>query len=315
MRAIVIDKFGGAENLKLREVENPIAGEGEILIQVSHAGVNPVDWKIREGYLSSLFRHRFPLILGWDVAGYVAAIGPGVNSFQVGDRVFAYGRKPCVHAGTYAELVTIPAAMVAHTPVGVSEAQAAAVPLAALTAWQGIYDFAGLEAKQTILIHAGAGGVGSFAIQLAKLRGAKVVTTATKSKNSYVSNLGADLVIDYSKENFFEKTKKWCPEGVDVVFDSVGGETLKKSFDVVKRGGTLVSIVETPDLALAENSGIRSGFIFVEPNDQQLQKIGELIASKKIKLPEITIMPLEQAAEAHLKSQTQRTLGKIVLKI
>ncbi len=315
MKAIVIEKFGGAEELKLRDVAAPVAGPGELLIKVSHAGVNPVDYKIREGYLKEMMPHRFPVIMGWDVAGTVAVLGEGVRGFEPGDRVYAYARKPDVSLGTYAELIAVQAANAAPVPASLSDAQAAALPLAGLTAWQSLHDFAGLERGQTVLVHAGAGGVGSYAIQLAKAAGATVVTTASAAKHAYVKSLGADYAIDYTAADVAAELAKLFPEGVDVVMDCVGGETLVKSFPLVKRGGVVVSIVDTPSEALAIEHGVKAGFVFVSPSGSGLRELGRLVTSGALRAPEVEVLPLADAALAHRKSESRRTVGKIVLAV
>ena len=197
MKAIVIDAFGGPDRLRAAEVPTPKASAGEVVIELACTSVNPVDWKIREGMLSGLFPHTFPLILGWDAAGTVSDTGEAVNEFSVGDRVYAYCRKPTVQWGTYAEYVAVPASAVAAMPANLSFAEAAAIPLVGLTSWQVLFDAANLRAGQTVLIHAGAGGLGSIAIQLAKNAGATVFTTASAANHEYVRSLGADHVIDY----------------------------------------------------------------------------------------------------------------------
>lgn len=315
MKAITISKFGGLDVIQLTTVPVPVAAAGEVLIKTSYAGVNPVDYKIREGYLQGMMPHAFPLILGWDTAGQVAAVGAGVTGFKVGDRVYAYARKPTVQAGTYAEYVTVEAANLALTPRQLPDEQAAGVPLTALTAWQAIFDFAQLKAGQTLLIHAGAGGVGSFAIQLAKAAGATVIATASAENHDYLRTLGADVALDYRKDDLHASIKNLYPDGLDVVLDGVGGSTLTSSYGLVKRGGALVSIVDTPDAEKSSAYGIRASFIFVAPSGEQLTKISAMIAEGLVKAPRTEVLPLAMAAEAHRKSESRRTVGKIVLKI
>lgn len=315
MKAMVMRQFGGVEELRIENVAVPTPGEGEILLKTSYAGVNPVDWKIREGFLASALPHQFPLILGWDVAGTVLSVGEGVSQFAVGDRVYAYTRKPTVQWGTYAEFVTVSESAAALTPHTLTDAQAAGVPLTALTAWQGLFDFAQLKAKQVVLVHAGAGGVGGFAIQFAKSVGATVISTATKAKHSYLVDLGADIVIDYSTEDFAQKVRELYPEGIDVVFDGVGGTTLARSFDLLKPKGVLVSIVDTPDATVAVEKNVKAGFVFVAPNGAQLAHISALLDAHTVKALPVEILPLVRAQEAHVKSQSHRTVGKMVLEV
>ena len=315
MRAMVIDGFGGADRLHPAEMPAPAAAAGEVLIRVAAAGVNPVDWKIREGSLEALFPHRFPLILGWDAAGTIAALGDGVEGFAVGDRVWAYCRKPKVQGGTYAEFVVMTADAVAPMPVRLDFEQAASTPLVGLTSWQVLFDTAALTSGQSVLIHAGAGGIGSMAVQLAKTAGANVVATASAANRVYVRELGADHVIDYTAGDFVSATRALFPDGVDVVFDTIGGETLTRSYRVLRRGGFLVSIVDEPSEEEAARAGVRQAFVFVSPSGTQLRRIAALVDEGKIRPPAITAMPLAQAAKAQRLSQQGHVRGKIVLQV
>ena len=315
MRAMVIDGFGGADRLHPAEMPAPAAAAGEVLIRVAAAGVNPVDWKIREGSLEALFPHRFPLILGWDAAGTIAALGDGVEGFAVGDRVWAYCRKPKVQGGTYAEFVVMTADAVAPMPVRLDFEQAASMPLVGLTSWQVLFDTAALTSGQSVLIHAGAGGIGSMAVQLAKTAGANVVATASAANRVYVGERGADHVIDYTAGDFVSATRALFPDGVDVVFDTIGGETLTRSYRVLRRGGFLVSIVAEPSEEEAARAGVRQAFVFVSPSGTQLRRIAALVDEGKIRPPAITAMPLAQATEAQRLSQQGHVRGKIVLQV
>lgn len=313
MKAIAIKEFGGIDKLSIIEVPTPKPAPDEILIEVAYTAVNPVDWKIREGYLKNWMPHEFPIILGWDVSGRVAAAGEGAHGFKPGDAIYAYCRKPVVKWGTYAEYVTFDANNVAKMPSNISFAQAAAIPLVGLTAWQAIFDDAKLKKGETILIHAGAGGVGSMAIQFAKHAGAIVYTTSSPSHNEYLKKLGADFVIDY-RNGFINEIKKHVPQGLDVVLDCVGGQTLKDSAQLLKPGGRLVSIVEKPHHE-QEKKNIHVSFVFVAPNGAQLAEIGKLIEQGKIQVPRIEEMPLKEAAAAQEKNREGHTEGKIVLKV
>ena len=215
MKAAVIESFGDLDKIKLTTIPEPVAGDDEVLISVSYAGVNPVDGKIVKGLLKDRMPYQFPIVLGWDGAGEVVAIGKTVTNIKLGDKVHAYFRKPEIRWGTFCERATCLAKDVAIVPEKLSMQEAAVIPLAALTAWQALFDTAHLKAGQTVLIHAGAGGVGSYAIQLAKNAGAKVYTTASASNHSYVHKLGADVVIDYTKESVTQRIKKDHPEAVD----------------------------------------------------------------------------------------------------
>jgi NADPH:quinone reductase len=315
MKAMIINGFGGADRLEVAEISTPKAEADEVLIRVIDAGVNPVDWKIREGMLAGLFPHRFPLILGWDMAGTVAETGTAVTGFRVGEKVYAYSRKPVVQWGTYAEYVTVPSSAVAPMPANLTFAQAAAIPLTALTSWQALFDAGRLEAGQSVLIHAGAGGTGGMAIQLARYTGATVFTTASAGNHEYVRSLGADHVIDYRRESFVEAVESISPQGVDLAYVTVGGDVLRHSYRVVRRGGALVSIVDAPDAEDARRVGVRATFVFVEPNGAQLREITRLIEASIVRPPEITEMSLEEAPRAQELSRAGHVRGKIVLKI
>jgi len=315
VRAIVIESFGGPEVLRPADVPTPEPAADEVLIEVAYAAVNPVDWKIREGMLAGMFPHEFPVILGWDAAGTVKGVGKNVTGFRIGDRVYAYCRKPKVRFGTYAEFVTMDHAAVAPMPKNVGFAEAAGIPLAGLTAWQSLFDAAKIKGGHKVLIHAGAGGVGSLAIQFAKHAGAEVLTTAGSANHAYVKSLGADVAIDYKKENFIDAVRKREPGGIDLVYDAVGGEVQRKSYEVLKKGGRLVAIVNPPVDEEARRYGVEASHVFVSPDGEQLRRIGALIESGAVKPPAIQEMRLEDAAEAQRRSQAGHVRGKIVLKV
>lgn len=313
MRAVVIHQFGGRDQLQLAEVPTPAPGRREVLIRIHAAGVNPVDWKIREGLLRSRLPHQFPIIPGWDVSGVIASTGPGARRFQPGDAVYAYARKPIVKDGTYAEFVVLPEAAVALKPARLDFAEAAAVPLAALTAWQSMFDAAGLKRGQTVLIHAAAGGVGGFAVQLARWKGARVIATASAANHVYVRALGAQHVLDYRQEAFVEGVRRLVPEGVDVAFDTVGGEVQKQSAHAVRPGGCLVSILAFADEAAIRARGVVPRYVFVSPHALQLKRLAGLIDREKVKVTLAARLPLAEAARAHELMESGHTRGKIVL--
>lgn len=315
MKAMVIEDFGGPEQLKLADIPVPTPEDGEVLIELAYTGVNPVDWKIREGRLKDMFPHGFPLVPGWDAAGTVSAVGGNVTEFGVGDRVYAYCRKPRIQHGTYAEFVAVEEAAVAPMPANLGFAEAATVPLTGLTNWQSLFEFAELTAGQVVLIHAGAGGIGSLAVQFAKHAGAKVITTASARNHDYVKSLGADAAIDYASESFTDVVRATEADGVDVVYDTIGGETQRRSYEVLKPGGVLVSIVAPPDQEAAQRHKVKAGFVFVEPNGSQLRRISELLQSGAVKPAYFEEMRLEDAAEAQERSKAGHVRGKIVLKI
>ena len=315
MRAMVIEAFGGPERLKAAEVPTPVAGDEEVLIALACTSVNPVDWKIGEGMLADMFPHSFPLIPGWDAAGTVSAVGRNADRFKAGDKVFAYCRKPQIQFGTYCEYVAVHESAVALMPGNLGFAEAATVPLTGLTAWQSLFDTAKLSAGEKILIHAGSGGVGSLAIQLAKHAGATVYTTARAVNHDYVRSLGADTAIDYTTENFVDVLRKREPDGIDVVYDTIGGHVQKRSYKVLRKGGRLVSIANIPDPEEARPYDVRTAFVFVSPNGKQLRKIAELIESGAVRPADFEVMRLEDAAKAQELSRAGHVRGKIVLRI
>lgn len=315
MKAMAMEKYGSFENLKEMEFLPPEPAENEVQIRILAAGVNPVDWKICEGHLKERLPHKFPLIPGWDAAGTVSKVGSKVSKFKVGDEVYAYCRKPEVQWGTYAEYICIEAESVAAKPKNLSFAKSAAIPLAGLTAWQALFDVGHLKKDEVVLIHAGAGGVGSLALGLAKYAAAIPLTTASGSNHDYVLRYGAEVAIDYKNESFVTRVKELYPDRIDMVFDCVGGQTLQESFQVLKPGGRLISIVERPDAGLAEKYKITSNYVFVRPNGDQLEKLSELLESGTILPPEIHEMPFSKAVEALELNKTRHVRGKIVLNI
>ena len=315
MRAIAIDGFGGPEKLRAVELKRPAPRPGEILIRVVSAGVNPVDFKIREGKLAALLPHEFPLIPGWDAAGVVERIGEGATRFRKGDRVWAYARKPTVQWGCYAEYVAVPESSAGPMPGRLLYEEAAAVPLAALTAFQALFDRPGLEAGSRVLIHAAAGGVGHFAVQLARNAGAEVYGTAGPRNGGFVMELGARAALDYTSEDFVDAARRHCPQGFDLVLDAVGGETLERSYGLVRPGGRLVGIVEEPDAARAREHGISAESIFVRPDAEQLGILARLIDEKRLEAHVQKIYPLSGAAEAQRTLAEGHVRGKLVLNL
>lgn len=315
MKAIGIWNFGGREQLQLIDVPKPAPAAAEVLIRIRACGVNPVDVKIREGLVKTRIPHQFPVIPGWDAAGVVEAVGADCRRFQPGDEVFAYCRKPVVQWGTYTEYVAVPESSVALKPRGLSFDEAASIPLAGLTAYQCLFDAAGVMAGQTVLIHAAAGGVGGFGVQLAHSRGARVIATASAPNRDYVRGLGADAVVDYTKGDFRDAVRRLAPGGVDVAFDTVGGDVQSRSGDVVKPGGILVSILAYQDEAALKAKGIRTAYVFVAPSSAQLDAIAELAQQRKFRTHLAAVLPLEQAARAHEMIETRHTRGKIVLRV
>ncbi len=315
MKAAMIHFYGGLDAIEIGETEIPLPKDDEVQIAIAYAGINPVDWKICDGLLQGRLESKFPIILGWDACGTISSLGKNVTDFKEGDVVFAYCRKEILHDGSFAEYICLDAKNVALKPKTLSLSQAASIPLSALTAWQSLFDTADLKAKETVVIHAGAGGVGMFAIQLAKLANAYVITTATAPKHDYVLQFGVDRIIDYSKENFVEQIKSEFPDGVDVLYDTVGGNTLQASYEIVKKGGRLVSIAGIIDQAIANQYEVQAEFVFVTPSGEQLKKLAALFDQGKLKAPQINEIPFSELLSALRKSREGHTLGKFVLKI
>jgi len=306
MKAVRIHAYGNADVLSYEDAPMPQLAPDDVLVRVVNAAVNPVDWKVREGHTKSILAHSFPLILGWDVSGVVEAVGPEVTRFKVGDAVFS--RPDIKRDGTYAEYVAIRETELAFKPKTISHAEAASLPLAGITAWQVLVTTARLSSKQRVLIHAGAGGVGSLAIQLAKTRGAYVIATASGKNVSLVRSLGADEVIDY-RTQAFEKVVK----DVDVVFDTLGGHVQDASWNVLKAGGIMVSIVSPPSEEQAKAREMRAQFVFIEPNAPILSQLAALVDAGAIRPIVGAEYALKDIAKAHACSQSGRAVGKIVL--
>ena len=308
MRAVEIREFGGPEVLQVRDIPVPVPAAGEILLRVHAAAVNPVDTSIRAGRASGLSGAVIPYVPGFDVSGEVAATGPGVTRFDIGDEVFAM--LSLRRGGGYGEYAVVKEDEAAVKPSGVSHGEAASLPLVALTAWQALFETAGLEQGQTILIHAGAGGVGSVAVQLARWRGARIVATASDYNHQFLTELGVDIAVDYRTRRFEDFVDQ-----VDVVLDSIGGDTQRRSLAILRQGGILVSIVGLTPEGRNPPPGINATSILVSPDAGQLGMIGELVDSGEIRPIVSHRFPLAQAAAAHEQSETGRTRGKIILEI
>jgi NADPH:quinone reductase-like Zn-dependent oxidoreductase len=308
MKAIVVHEYGGPEVLKYEDAPRPEPKENEILVRVIAASVNPVDGMIRAGMFAKYSKNAFPLVPGYDVAGTVEKTGGKIDKYKAGDAVYAYiGLK---QGGGYAEYAVAMEKEVSPKPKSLTFEEAAAVPLAAETAWQALFDTAKLSAGQTVLIHGGSGGVGTFAIQIAKARGAKVIATASTPNQDLLKQLGAEVAIDYTKTEFEDVAKD-----VDVVMDTVGKDTLARSYGVVKKGGFIVSLVARPDPAELEKHGIYGAPMSVEPNSTELAEITKLIDTKKVKVIVSQTFALADAAKAQEQVATGHTRGKIVLKV
>jgi NADPH:quinone reductase-like Zn-dependent oxidoreductase len=308
MKAVVVHQYGGPEVLKLEKVPLPEPKEDEVRVRVVAAGVNPVDAQVRSGVFAKFFHSKLPLVPGYDVAGTVDRVGGKITKFKVGDAVYAYlGLKG---GGGYAEYALATENEAVLKPRTLNFIEGAAVPVVGLTAWQALIDTAHLSAGQTVLIHGGSGGVGSFAIQIAKAKGAKVIATASTQNQDLLKQLGADVAVDYTRAKFEDAAKD-----IDVVLDSVGKDTLTRSYGVVKKGGYLVSLVAQPSAVELEEHGIRGSTLNVQPNAKELAELGKLIDDKKIKVIVSQVFPLEDAGKAQAQAETHHTRGKIVLTV
>ncbi|MFF0732465.1 NADP-dependent oxidoreductase [Streptomyces chartreusis] len=309
MRAISQDVLGGPEVLKEVQIERPAPRPNEVLVRVRAAGVNPTDWKHRE---NGGFLGEPPFVLGWDVSGVVEAVGIGVAAFRPGDEVFGMLPYPFGH-GSHAEYVIAPVRALTHKPSVIGHTEAGALPLVSLTAWQALTEHSDVRSGQRVLIHAAAGGVGHVAVQIAKARGAHVIGTASAGKHEFLRGLGADEVIDYRETDFTEAVKD-----VDVVLDTLGGETSVRSLRVLRPGGVVVSILPVGSDEFgeeAERLGVRAVRMLLDADRAGMQAIAELVEQGKLR-PEIAgTFPLADAAEAHALGETGRTTGKLVLTV
>jgi alcohol dehydrogenase len=330
VKAFAIDRYGGPEALTLRDLAEPDPGPGELLVAMRAASINPVDFKIRSGGLKALVKDRFPLVLGSDVSGVVARVGPGVTGFAPGDEVFARLRKDRI--GAFAEGVLLDAALAARKPSNLTHAEAASIPLVGETVFQALVEIGKLEKGQRVLIHAGSGGVGTFAIQLARHLGATVATTAGAKNRALVEELGASEIVDYRRQRF-EDVIAPC----DVVLDTQGGETLERSFRVVKEGGVVVTIGGKPDGKFAKAYGLsplvvlalgimmrkvtrlarerraRFEYLFMRPDGEQLAQIAALLERGVIRPVLDRTFPFARTKEAMAYVEAGRTVGKVVV--
>jgi NADPH:quinone reductase-like Zn-dependent oxidoreductase len=306
MKAVVAHEYGAPEVLKFEEVPRPEPKEDEALVRVIASGVNPADPLTLSGKYAREFGTHLPLIPGYDIAGVVEKTGAKVTNLKAGDAVYGYP----TFGGGWAEYVTVKQWEMAAKPKALNFAEAAAVPMGALTAWQALVDTAQLHPGQTILVHGGSGGVGSFAVQIAKARGARVIATASTANQDLLKQLGADVAIDYTKTRFEDVAKD-----VDAVLDPVGKETLARSYGVVKKGGIVMSLVARPDPVELEKRGIRGAAISVHPDAEDLAEIARLIDAGKIKPVVTEVLPLSEAIAAQRQAETHHTRGKLVLRI
>lgn len=332
MKAFIVDRYGSKDGVRIGEMPEPELREDDVLVQIHAASVNPLDFKIRDGEFKLILPYRLPLILGNDLAGVVVRVGSRVRRFKPGDEVYA--RPDDDRIGSFAEFISMNEDDVAIKPKNLTMEEAASIPLVGLTAWQALIEKANLKKGQKVLIHAGSGGVGTFAIQLAKHVGAIVATTTSTANIDLVKRLGADIVIDYKKDNFEKILRDY-----DVVLNSLGGETLEKSLRVLKPGGKLISISGPPDPDFAKDIGsswilrqvmrllsyrirkkakrhdVSYSFLFMRASGDQLRKIGSLIDSGIIRPVVDRVFPFESTKEALAYVETGRAKGKVIVKV
>jgi NADPH:quinone reductase-like Zn-dependent oxidoreductase len=307
MRAVRIHRFGGAEVLELDDLPIPQPQDDEVVVRVAAASVNPVDYKIRSGGYPAVKDGQLPMVLGRDLSGTVEICGTRAHTLKRGDPIFAMVGPD---RGAYAEYVMVKAVEMAAKPARLSHAEAAAVPLAGLTAWQGLFEHGGLQAGQRVLIHGGGGGVGHFAIQFAKAKGATVFTTAGGDDLDFVRGLGADMAIDYKAQRFEEVARD-----IDVVYDLIAGETQERSWPVLKPGGIIVSTLSQPSDEKARAHQARGTHYMARPNGEQLLEIARLIDQGKVRVVVARRFPLDQVRAAHEMLEREHPHGKIVLDV
>jgi NADPH:quinone reductase-like Zn-dependent oxidoreductase len=307
MKAVVLESFGGAKTLRVKEIDRPQPGDAEVLVKVHAASVNPVDYKIASGKYPAVTQAQLPVVLGRDISGTVVSCGSRVTGLQVGDEVYAMLDRG--HGG-FAEYVALNANLCVPKPEKLDHTAAAAVPLAAITAWQGLFDHGQLNSGQRVLIHVGAGGVGHFAIQFAKERGANVSTTGWAADKDFLRLLGADQAVDYKSDRFEEVV-----QDVDLVFDLVAGDTQERSWQVLKDGGALISTLAKPSETLAREHHARATNYMAQPDAAELAEIGQLINAGKVKPYIEATYTIEEAALALVRLEGRHTQGKIVLEV
>jgi len=309
MKAVRFHAYGGPDVLIYEDAPKPEPGAGEVLVKVHATSVNPIDWKVRAGHLKNFREYPLPFILGWDVSGVVESAGLGVSGFKPGDEV--YGRPDLGRSGAYAEYVVVKEGEISRKPKNLDHVHSAAIPLVGLTAWQALFDTAGLKAGQKVLIHAAAGGVGHLAVQFAKLKGVYVAGTASGRNQEYLKQLGCDLVIDYETTRFEDVVHDY-----DAVVESMGGDVRNRSWKVLKKGGILVALIGPPPSEEdAKAHRVRASIIWGQANREQLTEIARLADEGQVHAEIAAAFPLRDAAKAHQMSETEHVRGKIVLQV
>jgi NADPH:quinone reductase-like Zn-dependent oxidoreductase len=310
MKASYIEKYGDINNVITGNLERPEPGEGEVLVRVKSAGVNPVDAAIVKGMLKDFIPGEFPLIPGWDMAGVVEGRGHAARRFREGDEVYGYVRRPKIQHGSFAQYMALPESYLALRPEKISMEESGGIPLVGLTAYQSLFEAGALTKGETILILGASGGVGTLAIQLAKSVGADVIAVASEANHDYMKGLGADESVDYNVNQLGKTISEIQPDGVDMIFHCSRGDSLNQSIETLKPDGRLVSITNRkPEV----RSDIKFEYVFVEPNALQLQHIQQLADEGHIKLPAVETFELEDTAKALKQIETLHTKGKLVI--
>jgi NADPH:quinone reductase-like Zn-dependent oxidoreductase len=312
MRAMVIDEWGGRERIREADVEPPPVAPDGVLVRVRAAGLNPVDHKVREGYMAKAFPAHFPLILGWDAAGVVEQAGPAVTMFRPGDEVYGCCRRHHLQFGTYAEYASVPEEFLAHKPTELSFEEAAAVPLAALTAHQAL-EAMGVRGGERLYVGGGSGGVGHFAVQLGVARGARVIATASERNLEFLRELGADPIDYTATDDVPARVREiLADDGADAALDLFGGDAREQAFDALRRGGRLASVARPPPEA---RDGYEAHYVFVRPDGDDLRELAELVSAGKLRPHVEEVFPLERVADAHERLEGGHVRGKLVLSV
>lgn len=315
MKAVVINEYGDPSVFQYQEMPEPEFKADEVLIRVMAAGINPVDWRIRKGQLRNFIPCDFPAVLGREVAGTIEKCGSQVEGLFPGDEVFCFLNQDRMKWGGYAEFVPVQYLKVAHKPKKLSFIEAAGIPLAGTTAWQCLFDIANLSAGQTLFVHAAAGGVGTYAVQIAKWAGARVIGTASKKNHEYLRQLGVDLIIDYQNEDFVERVRAQYPEGVDVVLASLTGKSLIRSAEIIKPEGKMPLIAPTMNPEELNLTPVAPQLHMAKANAKHLDALAKLADEGRLKVHIDQVLPLDQAAEAHRISEQGHVRGKLILEV
>ncbi|MBL3658389.1 NADP-dependent oxidoreductase [Fulvivirga sediminis] len=310
MKALILNEFEGP--LEVVTKEKPEPKEGEVLVRIKAAGINPVDAMITNGYMKDRMKHHFPLVPGWEMAGVVEECGYGARRFMNGEEVYAYARRPEVGEGTFAEYICLPESYLSKKPVNISFEEAGSVPLTGLTAYQCLFDTGKLKQEDVVLVLGASGGVGTFAIQLAKYHGSTVVAVASEDNHTYLKELGADYCIDYKNQDVEKEVKNKFKEGVDLVLDAVGGDTTEIGVQCMKKGGKIVSIANPGEDI---DDQVDFTFVFVEPNSRQLDHIREIIEAGNMKVPMQKTYKLDEVKHAFEQILSGHTTGKIAFSL